>query len=189
MKRFSLFLLSILTALCTLSACDFALNFPSGGGTHTHIDANGDGYCDRAIASHKDEGDHRTTSYIYWGSPKGITEEGKVEVPTFGPHGMSTVDPGNMMDRGSKEFYTSEAYDVPSNTASITYEAEFLSTSWVELEYRTGACDKCLEKAEWKKVEAGEKFAVEGKMQYRLALCAKCACGTPRITKVEVTFE
>ncbi len=46
MKRFSLFLLSILTALCTLSACDFALDFPSGGGTHTHIDANGDEICD-----------------------------------------------------------------------------------------------------------------------------------------------
>ena len=152
-------------------------------------DFNGDGYCDLALASHKDEGDHRTTSYIYWGTPNGITEEGRVEVPTYGPHGMSTIDPGNMMDRGDKEYYISESYDVPSNTASITYEAEFLSTSWLELEYRTGACDKCLEKAEWKKVEAGEKFTVEGKMQYRLALCAKCACGTPRITKVEVTFE
>lgn len=152
-------------------------------------DFNGDGYCDLAVASHKDEGDHRTTSYIYWGSPAGIREEGKVEVPTYGPHGMSTIDPGNVMDRGEAEYYISEAYDVPASTASITYRAEFLSTSYIELSYRCGACERCLERAEWKKIEAGERFPVEGKLQYRLALCAKCACGTPRVTEVEVTFE
>ena len=152
-------------------------------------DFNGDGYCDLAVASHKDEGDHRTTSYIYWGGPNGLNDLNRTEVPTVGPHGMSSVDPGNLMDRGDREYYVSEAYDVPSSTASITYEAEFISTSWLELEYRCGACDKCLEKAEWKKVEAGEKFKVEGKMQYRLSLCAKCGCGTPRVSKVTVDFE
>ena len=152
-------------------------------------DFNGDGYCDLAVASHKDEGDHRTTSYLYYGTPKGLDLANPVELPSLGPHGMSTVDPGNMMNRDVYEYYTSETYATPSRAASITYEAEFLSTSWVELEYRTASCEKRIEEAEWKKVEAGEEFRVDAVMQYRLALGAKCACGTPRITRVEVTFS
>ena len=152
-------------------------------------DFNGDGYCDLAVASHKDEGDHVTTSYIYWGGPDGLTDTRRTEIPTIGPHGMCNVDPGNYMDRGEREYYTSEIYDSPVGNASITCDAVFLSTSWLEIEYRTAKCEKCLSNADWKKVDAGEKFPVSEKLQYRLALCAKCGCGTPRVSKVEVTFD
>ena len=40
-------------------------------------------------------------------------------------------------------------------------------------------------------VESGADIAalgLSGAVQYRLALCAKCSCGTPRITKVEVQY-
>ncbi len=45
-KRLSLFLLSALFALTTLSACDFALDMPPSGSGHTHVDTDGNGICD-----------------------------------------------------------------------------------------------------------------------------------------------
>ena len=57
------------------------------------------------------------------------------------------------------------------------------------LEYRTAACEKCIDDAAWVSVKPGEEFNVNKVMQYRVALGAKCGCGTPRISKIEVIFE
>ena len=70
-------------------------------------DFNGDGYTDLAVACHKEYGNHCSHSFIFWGGPDGLSEERKTVLPTTGPHGMSTVDPGNIMDRGDAEYYIS----------------------------------------------------------------------------------
>lgn len=61
-------------------------------------DFNGDGYTDLAVACHKKYGNHVSESFIFWGGPDGLSEERKTRLPTVGPHGMSTVDPGNILD-------------------------------------------------------------------------------------------
>lgn len=152
-------------------------------------DFNGDGYTDLAVAFHKTYGNHVGKSVIFWGGPDGLSEERKTELPTAGPHGMSTIDPGNIMNRGEREHYLSEPLTLkPEETLqSVEWEGRCTSTSWVEIEVRAADCSDRLEDAEWKRVTAGEdvsNLCLSGVVQYRLALCAKCACGTPRVTKV-----
>ncbi len=156
-------------------------------------DFNGDGYTDLAVACHKEYGNHVSHSFIFWGGPDGLSNDRKTVLPTVGPHGMSTVDPGNILNRGPKEHYTSEAFNLPAGAkvSSIAWEGECTSTSWVEVEVRCADSEAGLAGAAWQSVEAGADISglnVTGCVQYRLALCAKCACGTPRITRVTVNY-
>ena len=157
-------------------------------------DFNGDGYTDLAIACHKEYGNHVSHSFVFWGGPDGLNEARKTVLPTVGPHGMCTIDPGNIMDRGPKERYTSEVMCLPegAKVQSVTWEGECTSTSWVEIEIRAAESISDIDQAEWQSVENGtdiSRMCLTGAVQYRLALCAKCACGTPRITSVTVKYE
>ena len=112
----------------------------------------------------------------------------------MGPHGMSTVDPGNIRDRSDRECYISEAKALPAGAKvqSISWEGLCTSTSWVQMEMRAAAEEKSLEQAPWISVNAGEDLShlgLAGVIQYRLGLCAKCGCGTPRITEVTVEYS
>lgn len=154
-------------------------------------DFNGDGYTDLAVACHKEYGNHCSHSFIFWGGPDGLSEERKTVLPTVGPHGMCTVDPGNILDRGNKERYTSEVKKLPEGAAvsQIFWEGSCSSTSWVEVEIRAAKSPEKLTEAEWIGVEPDEDLTdrgFSGFIQYRLSLCAKCGCGTPRITGVTV---
>lgn len=156
-------------------------------------DFNGDGYTDLAVACHKEYGNHCSHSFIFWGGPDGLSEDRKTVLPTIGPHGMSTIDPGNIMDRGDKEYYLSEVFALPENAVvrSIAWSGSCTSTSWVEVEMRASKTEDMIADEKWIRVESGEDIsalALAGYVQYRLALCAKCACGTPRVNKVTVKF-
>ena len=104
---------------------------------------------------------------------------------------MSTVDPGNIKNRGPKEHYYSVVKEVPAGevVSSISWEGDCTSTSLVELAVRCASGADAIESAEWIAVNAGEDISdkkLSGHVQYRVALCAKCACGTPRIKSVTV---
>lgn len=156
-------------------------------------DFNGDGYTDLAVACHKEYGNHCSHSFVFWGGPDGLSEDRKTVLPTVGPHGMSTIDPGNILDRGDKEYYTSEAFALPEDSVvrSVDWEGVCTSNSWVEVAIRAGDNLDALQAASWENVEAGKNISglhLSGIVQYRLALCAKCGCGTPRINQVTVTY-
>lgn len=157
-------------------------------------DFNGDGYTDLAVACHKEYGNHCSHSFVFWGGPDGLSETRKTVLPTVGPHGMSTVDPGNIMDRGDREYYVSETKVLPPETEviSVCWQGQCTSTSWVEIEVRAAKDQSLLEHVPWVAVEPGVDLRgmdLTGVIQYRLALCAKCSCGTPRITEVVVEYS
>lgn len=154
----------------------------------------GRGYTDLAVANHKSEGMHKCSSYIYWGSEKGLSEENKTELPTIGVHGMNSVDIGNVMDRSDEEYYYSETYEIPAGAKS--FEAEWHETLGkgckTYLQARFGNSAKELENAPWgEKISNGGKASAHGKrfMQYRMTLFARCGCGTPRVDKISIKFE
>lgn len=157
-------------------------------------DFNGDGYTDLAVACHKEYGNHEAHSFIFWGGPDGLSDERKTKLPATGPHGMCTVDPGNILNRGPKEHYTSAVKILPTNARleKITWQGVCTSSSWVEVEVRSANTEADIQNAPWQRVESGADITglqLKGAIQYRLALCAKCSCGTPRITKVEVEIQ
>ena len=107
---------------------------------------------------------------------------------------MSTVDPGNILDRSDAEYYISPCKRLPDGVRvqSIAWEGVCTSTSWVELALRTARKEDALKDAVWIPVKAQEDLLplnLGGFVQYRLSLCAHCGCGTPRISKVIVNLH
>ncbi len=156
-------------------------------------DFNGDGYIDLAVASHKKNGNHVCDSYIFWGGEDGINENRYTALPTRGPHGMHSVDIGNIMDRTDSEYYTSEAYKTDLNATKVSWEATNGKKTWVKIQFRCAETADSLEKAEWSEsFENGADISslnLTGYIQYKLELGAYCGTGTPRVTEVTVEFE
>lgn len=164
-------------------------------------DFNGDGYCDLAVACHKGCGNHISESFVFRGGPEGLANERKTVLPTVGPHGMCAVDPGNIMDRSDHEYYYSELYRVPDGftVKKACWEAVIPKSCRIFMQLRHAETEDMLAASEWRglgekqEIENGEDLSVlgltGGYIQYRLALCARCGCGTPRVTAVTLEFE
>lgn len=157
-------------------------------------DFNGDGYMDLAVASHKAYGNHVNNSYIFWGGPDGINEQRYTELPSRGPHGMCSVDIGNIMDRSDSEYYYSEVYAVPAGVqpAKVSWVATNGIKTWIKMQLRCAETEEALENAPWSdSFENGADISplnLKGFIQYKLELGAKCGCGTPCVTEVTVNF-
>jgi hypothetical protein len=163
-------------------------------------DFNEDGWTDMAIANHKIEGDHVGDSTVWWNGPDGFDERRVTGLPTLGPHGMVTMDPGNIMDRGPEEFYTSQPFELPADAwpASISWEAEIPPKTWVKAQLRFAASPSELEAAEWigpqghgtwfKNGESLPETARGRLVQYGLSLGATNSLSTPRVTRVDLIY-
>jgi len=156
-------------------------------------DFNGDGYIDLAVASHKAYGNHTASSYVFWGGEDGINEQRYTELPSIGPHGMCSVDIGNIMDRSDSEYYYSEAYKADSRAVKISWIAENGKKTWVKVQFRCADSIDMIETAEWSEsFDNGADISalnLTGYVQYKLELGAYCGTGTPRVTEVTVEFE
>ena len=158
-------------------------------------DFNGDGYVDLAIACHKGNGNHCSTSFIYWGGPEGLNESRCTKLPTVGPHGMTTVDPGNIMDRSPEEYYYSEVFELGTKKLKRAYwEATIPGKCYVEISFRHGDSADTTKMCEWSRpYQNGEDLSdlefCGGYIQYRLTLGSPMSCGTPRVTEVTVEFD
>jgi len=165
-------------------------------------DFNGNGWTDLAVANHKVEGDHIGHSAVWWNGPEGFSAERITRLPTSGPHGMTAVSPHSIADRGPEEFYLSAPYELPdgARVTEIEWEAETPPRTWVKAQLRFGSSEEDLEEAAWRGPD-GEATWFESPqavsplnqpgpwVQYRLALGAPNACGTPRVTCVDVHYE
>jgi hypothetical protein len=160
-------------------------------------DWNGDGWIDLAVANHKVEGDHLGWSAVHWNGPDGFSPERVTVLPSSGPHGMSCVPPGNMLDRGPEEHYTSAPEHVASGQArvrAVGWKGELPPWCWVRAQVRSAPTEAELEGASWEGcfdgTDASAPVTMRGEwLQYRLALGTKNACGTPRVTEVHVEIE
>ncbi len=156
-------------------------------------DFNGDGYADLAVACHKGNGDHCSESFVFWGGPDGLSDDRKTVLPTVGPHGMSAVDMGNVMDRGPEEQYVSAVYENPGRLTVRTarWDADIPASCWVSMQLRGADTAEGLDSAPWSEAFAsGAELSGLGfsapYLQYRLLLGAKASCGTPRVRSVTV---
>ncbi len=85
------------------------VTLPTSSGTGSQIaDYNGDGINDLLLICHRSEGDpdrvgatgnHRTSSFLYWGGRDGFSPTRRSEIPSKGAHYDSGVDLGNIYDR------------------------------------------------------------------------------------------
>ena len=156
-------------------------------------DFNGDGYIDLAVANHKPYGDHVGDSVVWWNGPDGFSDSPRQQtlLPTCGPHGMSTVEPGNQLTRGPEEYYYSEVKPVAEDCEidDVKIEGEIPPKTWVKAMVRKcNAAGDGFRSAEWSEAR-GFKLRKGDHLQYRLELGATLSLRSPRITRVTVTFR
>ena len=132
-------------------------------------------------------GDHKGYSEVWWNGKDGFLPVHTTKLPTCGPHGMSAIEPGNLLTRGPEEYYYSEPYRADGGLTIKRAEvaADCPPKTWLKLLVRTAASRETLEKAEWRE-PVGLK--AEGYLQYRLELGATLSLSTPRVTKVSISF-
>ncbi len=194
------------------SSTDFMRLFTHSASGCVAADFNEDGWIDLAVAYHKVEGDHVGWSAVWWNGPDGFSPERITRLPTAGPHGMTAVEPGNIVDRGPEEYYISAPFQLPvgSKVTGISWQAQVPPKTWVRAQLRLADSKENLQNAAWIRrdgtdswfengeamtLEAGEmktlaRRASEGPwVQYRLALGATNSCGTPRVSEVSVSYS
>jgi hypothetical protein len=165
-------------------------------------DFNENGWTNLAIAYHKVDGDHLDWSAVWWNGPDGFDEKRITKLPTSGPHGMTSVEPGNVRDPGPEEHYTSEPLHLPetSRLSSISWEADIPPRTWVNAQFRSAIRLDALANASWSGPDGpGSRYEnhqsipdgnVHGPwIQYRLALGADKSMRTPRVTQVVLVYE
>jgi len=122
-------------------------------------------------------------------------------LPTAGPHGMTAVGPGNIMNRGPEEYYVSPPFKLPPEASAqkISWETELPPKSWVRAQLRFANSKEGLEQVTWmgptgednwydnhQQIEATD-FA--GKwIQYKLALGSRHSVSSPRVKEVAVYY-
>jgi len=179
----------------TFQELDRQLFFTHSASGAIAADFNEDGYVDLAVANHKVWGDHKGFSSVWWNGPDGFDVRKRTDLPTCGPHGMSSIEPGNQLDRGPEEYYISSVYTSQKRLQieSITWEGEIPPKTWVKACVRVADSEKNLEGAPWSEYhECGENFGdnvPSGKcFQYKLALGATNSLRSPRLTEVVVNL-
>ena len=110
-----------------------------------------DGRVDLAVANHKVEGNHVGWSAVYWNGPDGFDYSRTTRLPTSGPHGMNSIGPGNIADRGPEEYYVSPAFQLPEGTRAggISWKADIPDKTWIRAQMRFAASEAALGKAPW----------------------------------------
>ena len=146
------------------------------------VDFNEDGKLDLAVANHKIFGDHKGYSEVWWNTDEGFLPTRTTKLPTCGPHGMTAIEPGNVLTRGSEEYYVSEPYVAEKDMVvdSVDVEGEVPPKCWVKTMVRSDG-------GPWSE-PAGFKVKRGSRLQYRLALGATNALRTPRVTAVVVRY-
>ncbi len=163
-------------------------------------DFNGDGHVDLAIAYHKVEGDHVGHSSVWWNGPDGFDARRVTRLPTTGPHGMTAVQVGNILDAGPEEYFVSAPQEIPKGQSitAIDWEVEDGPGTWVHAQVRWADSVEALEQSEWYGLD-GEHTWYEAPrqvsvpcagswVQYRLALGATNGGSSPRVTEVRLEF-
>ena len=165
-------------------------------------DFNEDGYVDLAVANHKTFGDHVGDSFIWWNSAEGFDSHNITRLPTMGPHGMRSVGPGNLLDRGPQEYYTSPGHELPAGhrVSHISWQAQVPAKTWINAQMRFADRASALADAPWLGAGGGDTWIendckVDAAMttgrwvQYRLALGAINGLSTPRVSAVHLQHQ
>ena len=164
-------------------------------------DFNEDGWVDLVIANHKTWGKHVGDSWVMWNGPEGFDERRITKLPAAGPHGLTSVGPGNIMDRGPDEYYISKAFNLPNGLGitKIGWEATLAAKTWVKAQLRSAETEDGLDAAVWRGPEDEGSWFDSGQsvdparftgqwVQYRLTLGAVNSGCTPRVTQVDIHY-
>ena len=168
-------------------------------GAVMQADLNSDGWIDIALGCHRNDLGHQVDSLIYWGSPKGFSNENRTGIPGLGPHGMTSFDRGNAFNREPEENYISVPIGIgfgENKAQSIHWVADETDLLKVKFQVRWAIKKRNLDKAEWngssgkntyyeKSGEPLNGIAHDANwLQYKAILVSPYGCGSPKLNEV-----
>lgn len=158
-------------------------------------DFNNDGWKDIALVNHKVKTQHNSYSLVWYNDKGNFLPENTVKLPSKGPHGMISAPHTNGIDRSDSEFYISRVFEFAGKCSRIFVESDMLvpHKCKVNIYLRSAADNDKLPEQKWKKIPFDTEVSAEDFQgnfyQYRLELIAPDGIGTPRISKVKITFK
>jgi hypothetical protein len=166
------------------------------------LDFNEDGWIDLGLSYHKCFGNHIGRSQVWLNGPDGFLEKNTISLPTIGPHGMTTVCTGNIMNRSMEEYYVSEMISLPegSQLIKLCWNAELPPKTWVRAQIRLASSVDAVQKMSWLESDRAGQWLDNGQeislsatqgnwLQYRLALGATNCGNSPRVKEVTIVYE
>ena len=184
---------------------------PTNSGTGSQIaDYNADGHNDLLLVCHRSEGnparigdtgDHKTDSFLYWGSPAGFDPARRLSIPSKGAHYDSGVDLGNIYDRRFEFGYVSDAFQYGGRAVGrVEWKARTPHGTRVKFQIRTAAGREALGAAEWTGPAGARSFyerpgvalalnASHAWVQYRAVLVTPNGSSSPFLDEVRLTFR
>lgn len=154
------------------------------------IDLNRNGYPDLLVCCHRNDLGHTVDSLLFSNGPDGLDLEHPQKLLGYGPHDFTKNVIFNMMDRSESEYYTSAVIDLAEPLHQICWTAETPNDTKLNMRVRFAQSAEKLEEASWSEpLTNGQDLCIpEGAavMQYQAEFFAPNACGTPRLTRVEL---
>ena len=166
------------------------------------LDFNRDGHRDILFACHSKNGNHRTDSFLYWGSSDGFSTQRRSLLPSRGAHLLMTVDAGNIYDRGNRYEYVSRPFDAGagSQLQEISWRGETPFRTRLDFQVRTAASQEELANAPWTGPNGGDTaFTAPGSrlaetppdhrwVQYKAGLVSPDSVNTPVLRSVTIEY-
>jgi len=166
-------------------------------------DFNQDGYKDILFACHSKDGNHRTNSFLYWGGPKGYSEERRSSLPSQGTHFFNTVDIGDIYRRTDKYQYISPPFYGGNAVVfeKINWEGDTPFHTDLRFQVRVAATRFELSSAVWTGPDGPNSYYLrsgadlgglgvgQGWIQYKATLVSPESLDTPVLRSVSITYR
>ncbi len=166
-------------------------------------DYNRDGHQDIFFVCHTKGGNHRTDSFLYWGSEEGYTAERRLPVPTRGVHWAIHHDVGNVYDRSPRYDYVSSPFRLPDNgrVESLRWRARTPHQTSVQFQVRGSETREGLGASAWSGPDGpGSHYTRSGSRlnglgdknrwtQYKATLVSPGGVNSPVLEEVEISYR
>jgi hypothetical protein len=157
------------------------------------IDLSRNGYPDLLICCHRNNLGHTVESKLYMNGPDGLDLEHPQMLLGYGPHDFTRNSILNAMDRTESEYYTSAPVAAEGSRARVCWTAATPNDTKLRMRVRFGESEEALVKQGWSEpIENGGSVPIPKgakAMQYQAEFFAPAACGSPRLTRVEIETE
>lgn len=154
------------------------------------VDLDRNGYPDLLVCCHRNDLGHMVESLLYHNGPDGLDLEHPQKLLGYGPHDFTRTTILNTFDRSESEYYQSVPVDVEGSKLTLSWEATQPNNTKLNMRVRFAENAQKLDDANWSEiVEKGATLEIpQGAkvMQYQAEFFAPNACGSPRLTKVEI---
>lgn len=114
-------------------------------------DCNHDGFPELIVANHTNVGNHRSPTWVHWGSANGFHRENHTALPATGVHFFTLCDIGNVYDRSDCYDYLSPPFDAGESVrlTRLKWEAQTPFRTRISLQVRTAKTESELTSAPW----------------------------------------